>query len=119
MLKRILIIEDDNAILNVLETVLGNNNFDVSGINRTDNIIETIKEYKPDLVLTDYLLFGMDGGHICQLIKSTKETNHIPVILITAYKDLAVALGNFGFDAFITKPFSIKGLLKTIKSFLN
>jgi DNA-binding response OmpR family regulator len=117
--KNILIIEDDGDILQVLETVLTYNDFSVHGINRTDDIFETINKYKPDLVLTDYLLSGLNGGKICQLIKSNKDTCHLPVMLISAYPALATSFGNFGFDAFINKPFNINDLVDKIKELLN
>ena len=117
--KQILIIEDDRDILQVLETVLTYNEFEVSGINRTDDIYESIKKYRPDLVLTDYLLSGLNGGKICQLIKSNKDTCHIPVMLISAYPALATSFGNFGFDAFINKPFDINDLVAKIKQLLG
>lgn len=119
MAKQILIIEDDEDILQVLETVLEHNDFTVKGLSRTDDIFKSIDEYKPDLVLTDYLLSGTNGGKICQLIKGNKDTCHIPVILISAYPELAVSLGTFGFDAFITKPFDINVLVKKINSLVN
>jgi DNA-binding response OmpR family regulator len=119
MAKQILIIEDDADILQVLETVLQYNDFSVKGLSRTDDILQSINEYKPDLVLTDYLLSGTNGGKICQLIKSNKDTCHIPVILISAYPELAASLGNFGFDAFITKPFDINMLVKRIDALVN
>jgi two-component system phosphate regulon response regulator PhoB len=114
MAKQILIIEDDEDILQVLETVLEYNDFDVKGLNRTDDILQSVEDHKPDLVLTDYLLSGTNGGRICQTIKGHKDTCHIPVILISAYPELASSLGNFGFDAFITKPFDINQLVKKI-----
>ncbi|MDB5143556.1 MAG: response regulator [Mucilaginibacter sp.] len=119
MAKQILIIEDDEDILQVLETVLGYNDFTVKGLNRTDDIFQSIEDYKPDLVLTDYLLYGTNGGKICQQIKGNKDTCHIPVILISAYPELASSLGNFGFDAFITKPFDINMLVRKIDELLN
>jgi len=117
--KNILIIEDDRDILQVLETVLTYNEFNVSGINRTDDIYETIKKYQPDLILTDYLLPGLNGGKVCQLVKSNKDTCHIPVMLISAYPALATSFGNFGFDAFINKPFDINDLVAKIRQLLN
>jgi len=119
MPKKILIIEDDGDILQVLETVLTYNKFSVSGINQTNDIFESIDEYKPDLVLTDYLLSGLNGGKICQLIKSNKDTCHLPVILISAYPVLAETFGSFGFDAFISKPFNISNLVNTIAKLLK
>jgi DNA-binding response OmpR family regulator len=119
MKKKILIIEDDKDILEVIKTVLSLNNFSVSGINGTDDIIETVKVHNPDLVLTDYMLPGLTGGQICQLIKSNKDTSHIPVILISAYHKLAIAIGNFKYDAYIKKPFDINYLVKVMNKFLE
>jgi len=119
MPKKILIIEDDGDILQVLETVLTYNKFSVHGINRTDDIFASIDQFHPDLVLTDYLLSGLNGGKICQLIKSNKDTCHLPVILISAYPTLAESFGKFGFDAFINKPFNIGELVKTIDQLLE
>jgi two-component system phosphate regulon response regulator PhoB len=119
MSKQILIIEDDEDILQVLETVLAYNEFTVTGIDHTDKIFESIELYKPDLVLTDYLLPGLNGGKICQLIKSNKETCHLPVVLISAYPELASSFGNFGFDAFINKPFNIGDLVDMIDHLLE
>ena len=115
-MKRILIIEDDNDILEVIKTILSMNDYDVIAINSTDDIIESVRQHDPTLVLTDYLLPGMNGGKICQLIKKTQETCHIPVVLMSAYQELAIAIGNFGFDAFIHKPFNINHLVKTVNN---
>jgi len=119
MLKSILVIEDDTDILSTIENVLVYNNFAVTGLTHTDDIIESIKTHKPDLVLTDYMLPGMNGGKICQTIKSTKETNHIPVILISAYHRQAISLANFNYDVYIPKPFDIDKLVQAINKLLN
>jgi len=119
MSKQILIIEDDEEILKVLETVLEYNEFGVTAISDTDDIIESIAQYQPDLILTDFLLTGLNGGEICQRVKSNKDTCHIPVILISAYPELAVSFGKFGFDAFINKPFNIGDLVETIDHLLE
>ena len=71
--KLILIIEDNEDILQVMETVLTYNEFEVTGIDGTEDIFETIDQYKPDLIITDYLLTGLNGGKICQLVKSNKD----------------------------------------------
>jgi two-component system phosphate regulon response regulator PhoB len=119
MSKQILIIEDDEDILQVLETVLAYNEFGVIGIDGTEDIFESIEKYKPDLVLTDYLLSGLNGGRICQLIKGNKDTCHLPVVLISAYPELAISFGKFGFDAFINKPFNIGELVDKIDELLE
>ena len=91
----------------------------VTGIEQTDDIFETLNKHKPDLVLTDFLLSGQNGGKICQLIKSKKETCHLPVVLISAYPELATSFGSFGFDAFINKPFNIGDLVNVIDNLLE
>jgi DNA-binding response OmpR family regulator len=119
MLEKILIIEDDNDILQVLETILIHHKFEVYGISKTENIIESINKYNPDIIITDYLLNGLNGGKICQIIKSNAQTCHIPVILLTAFIDFAILHGNFGFDAFISKPFEIDELINVVKKFVK
>lgn len=119
MLKNILIIEDDADILSTVESVLSYNNFAVTGLSHTHDIIESIKAHKPDLVLTDYMLPGMNGGKICQMIKSTQETKHIPVILMSAYHRQAISLANFNYDVYLPKPFDIDKLVKAINKLLN
>ncbi|MBD1363094.1 response regulator [Mucilaginibacter sp. ZT4R22] len=118
VVKRILIIEDDREILEVLKTILEDHHFEVVGLERSDDILQLVEQHHPDLILTDYLLWGMNGGKICSVIKSHKYTSHIKVVLLTGYQDLAMSFGNFGFDAFLSKPFEIKKLLKTISSCL-
>jgi DNA-binding response OmpR family regulator len=118
MTKRILVIEDDDDISQVLQTVLEMNDFSVSAIPQTTDIFESIKKYTPDIILTDYLLSGLNGGKICQLIKSNKDTAHLPVVLISAYPTLASSFGNFGFDAFVNKPFNIGELVKQLDDLL-
>lgn len=119
MSKQILIIDDDEDILKVLETILTYNDFEVTGIDETENIFELIEKYNPDLIITDFLLSGLNGGEICQRIKSNKDTCHIPVILISAYPELAISFGKFGFDAFINKPFNIGDLVEKIDELLE
>ena len=119
MSKQILIIDDDEEILKVLETVLEYNEFNVTALSEIDNLFAAIEAYQPDLILTDFLLSGINGGEICQKVKSNKETCHIPVILISGYPELAVSFGKFGFDAFINKPFNIGDLIETIDHLLE
>lgn len=119
MKKTIIIIEDEPDILEVLTSVLTIYNYEVIPMRQTDDILQLTKEHNPDLILTDYLLFGMDGGSICKAVKSNPETKHIPVVLISAYKNLADAMGNFGFDGYIAKPFAINSLVNTVKSYMN
>jgi two-component system phosphate regulon response regulator PhoB len=113
--RKILIIEDNAEILDVLKTVLEKHKYEVIGKEKTEDIIEDIIKYQPELILTDYLLNGLNGGKICQMVKSNPTFSQIPVILITAHQSFAELHGNFGFDALISKPFEISELLTIIK----
>jgi two-component system phosphate regulon response regulator PhoB len=117
--KKILVIEDDPEILGALELLLEFNGFEFTGIVSTQDISETLKLHQPDLVLTDYVLPGMNGGMICKAIKTSQITAHIPVILMTAYHKQAIALGNFGYDAYLPKPFDNKVLIGIVQKLLN
>jgi CheY-like chemotaxis protein len=117
--KKILVIEDDLEILNALEELMHFYDFEFAGIVGTDNVLHTIGVHQPDLVLTDFVLPGMNGGMICRAIKSNETTAHIPFILMTAYHKQAIALGNFGYDAYLAKPFDNSYLIATMKKLLE
>ncbi|WP_158557195.1 response regulator [Mucilaginibacter conchicola] len=119
MKKKILVIEDDTDILEITTSVLNQAKFDVSGSEGTNDIIDLVKSQQPDLVLTDYMLPGLSGGQICTLLKNNKDTAGIPVVLMSAYKKEAIAIGNFSFDAYIKKPFDINYLVSVIRKLIN
>ncbi|SDE97533.1 two-component system, OmpR family, phosphate regulon response regulator PhoB [Mucilaginibacter pineti] len=119
MSKHILIIEDDPDILSILEIALQLSGYQVSGIPRTQDIFTTIKTYDPDLILTDYMMPGLNGGQICNLLKSREETRDLPVILMSAYHKMAISLAKFSYDAYIPKPFDVNKLIGVIEKLLN
>jgi DNA-binding response OmpR family regulator len=82
---------------------------------------ETAREKIPDMVVSDIMMPEMDGFELCKLLKSTYETSHIPVILLTALTDKALQLQGLGLgaDAYLTKPFDVSLLLGRIKSILT
>lgn len=115
MAKKILLVEDNQDILNILKDLLELEGYEVTGLNYTDSIIESIAQFAPDLVMLDFLLERINGGELCHEIKTTKETSAIPVIMLSAYPRVLDSLGNYGSDAFIAKPFDIAEVLKTVK----
>ncbi|HEY9196725.1 MAG TPA: response regulator [Mucilaginibacter sp.] len=119
MLKKILVIEDDEDILDSIQTLLSMHDYDVKGITDTADIVSVISENKPDLVLTDYILPGMNGGQICRTIKDKPDLSHIPVILMTAYHKQAISIANFGYDAYLPKPFENKKLVSIVEKLLE
>lgn len=116
MCKRILVLDDDLAILSALRDVLEFSGYEVNTFPRGDNIFENIKKYHPDLILLDVMLADMDGREICKDIKKDESTEKIPVILISATHNLSDCMHQKGGpNDFLAKPFDINSLLNKIE----
>ena len=119
MKKRILLIEDDPDILAIVSTVLTEEDFEVTGIAGTNDIISTVEGCKPNIVITDFFMPGfLPGGQICMWIKQNKHLAHLPVILMSAYPKSVIGVGKFPYDAYLKKPFDIDHLIKVVKNLL-
>jgi DNA-binding response OmpR family regulator len=117
--NKILVIEDDEDILFALMAVLDIYGYESAGISFVQDVRATIAFHQPDLVLTDYVLPGMNGSLICKAIKGNPVTAHITVILMTAYHKQAIAVGNFGHDAYLPKPFDNNALIGILGFFFH
>ncbi len=107
MPEKILIVEDEESLLKLESILLTTKGYLVRGATTGTAALEAIAEEKPDLVLLDIMLPGLDGFSVCEKIKQNPETSNIPVILLTAKKtpeDLARGEA-VGADQYITKPF--------------
>ena len=115
--KKILILDDDQEILDVVSYLLIESGFDVQTLSTGEQVFAIIGEFNPDLVLMDVMLADLDGRVICRNLKEDLLTNHIPVILISGTHNLADSLNQRGApNDFITKPFDIDDLLNKIKN---
>lgn len=119
MIKRLLILDDDKYILDVMNEVFMDEGYNVKTIEDGDNIMNDIAEYQPDIILLDYILHGINGGEICHQIKTNAETAHIPVVIVTAYSKVINSLGHYGCDSFISKPFEIADIVQQVNELLN
>jgi DNA-binding response OmpR family regulator len=83
--------------------------------------LDAARERKPDLILSDVMMPGIDGYEMCRLIKSNEELRHIPVILVTAKvgEDATIEGLQSGADAYIDKPFSIRSLKAQISGLIQ
>jgi len=119
MNKKILILDDDTDILEVLSFILVENRYEIRALSCGDAVFEHIMEFQPDLVLMDVMLAGMDGRSICKEIKENHLTYFVPVILISGTHNLAESLHLPGApNDFIAKPFNIDYLLAKIEKHL-
>jgi DNA-binding response OmpR family regulator len=83
--KRILILDDNEAILDVVTEALRYENFEVFDISFGYQLMEAISQFIPDIILLDYRLADANGGDLCKLLKSDQEHQHIPLIIFSAY----------------------------------
>lgn len=116
MSKKILVLDDSEDILYVMKELLELDGYEVKTMNFADDIIKEAIDYNADMVILDYILFGINGGELCHMLKTTPITAHIPVVLVSAYPRVLESLGNYGSDAFIAKPFNISDVSDTVKS---
>jgi DNA-binding response OmpR family regulator len=120
MNRRILILDDDEDILDILSIILEDSGYQIKALANGEYVFETIEKFKPDLVLMYVMLANFDGRVICKNLKKNAETKRIPVILISASHDLAKSLAQQGApDDFIAKPFDIGHLIHKVETYLK
>lgn len=118
MKRKIAVIEDDRDINELIAYNLEREGFSVMRSLDGGQGLFLIQKERPDLILLDLMLPGMDGLEVCQALKQSDATKEIPIIMITAKSeesDVVVGL-QMGADDYITKPFSPKVLIARIKA---
>lgn len=120
-MSKILVIDDDTIILNLLSIHLERNGYKVFTAFNGSEGIKLAKEIKPDLILCDILMPGMNGFEVLNKIQSDKETELIPFIFISAVQEREqIREGiNLGADDYLTKPIDIKDLTKSVETRLK
>ncbi|GAB2692983.1 hypothetical protein GCM10027037_15520 [Mucilaginibacter koreensis] len=119
-MSRILAVDDDKDILEVIQFILEDSGYEVDTLSDGRMLLDKIKANAPDLILLDIMLGNVDGRDLCKNVKATVETNGIPVIMISASHNLSDVLRqDCAPDDFIAKPFDINVLLKKIQTQLK
>ncbi|MCR4669610.1 MAG: response regulator transcription factor [Saccharofermentans sp.] len=116
--KKILLVDDDPGIIEVLRLYFEKEGYVVSTCSQGDMALAAVESFKPDIILLDLMLPGMDGNDICRELRKTSD---IPVIMLTARTDtLDKVLGlELGADDYIAKPFEPKEVLARVKAVLR
>lgn len=110
--SRLLIVEDDVDITNMLTTYFSGMDFDVEVAHRGAEALEKTRHMLPDLIVLDILLPDIDGYEVCRSLRKSTRTSHIPVIFLTQKDERGDRLQGLqlGADDYITKPFDIEEL---------
>jgi DNA-binding response OmpR family regulator len=117
--QHILIIEDDADITDALQLILTTEGYQVTAITEATDIISTVMEVNPDLVITDYILERINGGEYCSALKHDERTANIPVIILSGHGRVLDSLGDYGADRIMEKPFNNDELLGVIAQLLE
>lgn len=114
---RILIIEDERPLVEILQINLAREGFETTATRDGAEGLRLAQLNVPDLILLDLMLPGRSGLDVCRNLKSSSITRHIPVIMITAKSEESDQLIGFatGADDYVTKPFSVKVLIQRIR----
>jgi DNA-binding response OmpR family regulator len=116
MQKKILIVEDNELLTEVMTYILINNGYEVFAVNNGNEVFNNIKTNHPDLIILDSILPGMNGKEICQLIKLNKATRDLPVIMCSGDDSIDEALKQTGApDDVLHKPFDITHLIEKVE----
>ena len=119
--RYVLIVEDEQDIRELVSYNMLKEGYQVAAVASGEEALEAVKGRRPDVVLLDLMLPGIDGLTVCATLKEDPETSAIPVIMLTAKgeeSDIVTGL-NMGADDYVTKPFSPKVLLARVAAVLR
>lgn len=119
---RVVCIEDDPEMINLVTLILANKGFEIIGTDSGREGIAIVEQVLPQVVLLDLMMPDMDGWAVYQHLKSNPETAHIPVIVVTAKAqniDKLLGLQIAKVDDYVTKPFGPSDLLDSVERVLQ
>lgn len=117
-MKTVLVIDDDLAILEVMQLVLEEEGYKVT----TDNgetAMQAFQDNQPNLVLLDIWMHGIDGREVSRQMRTIPQQSSTPIVLMSAHNHSDEVIQEADADAFIEKPFDIDDMLKVVKQYLE
>ena len=121
MPHRIFIVEDEPDLRDTLSFNFENEGFEVSSFPDGEKCLTSVKKNKPDLIILDLMLPGINGLDVCREIRSEEENNDVSIIMLTAKGEEIDRIVGFelGADDYVTKPFSVRELILRVKVLLK
>ncbi|WP_040160312.1 MtrAB system response regulator MtrA [Nigerium massiliense] len=116
--SRVLVVDDDSALAEMLQIVLQASGLETDWVGRGDEALEAFRRFRPDLVLLDLMLPGLDGVDVCRELRAESD---VPIVMLTAKSDTqdVVAGLEAGADDYVAKPFKTQELLARVKTRLR
>ncbi|MEO1968043.1 MAG: phosphate regulon transcriptional regulator PhoB [Sphingomonadaceae bacterium] len=118
---KLLLVEDDPALLELLEYRFRNEGYDVRATADGDEALMLASEESPDLVILDWMIEGTSGIEVCRRLRRDKATAHVPIIMLTAREseDDRIRGLDTGADDYVTKPFSPRELMARVAAVMR
>lgn len=120
-MPKIYVVDDEKDIREILKVNLQKNGYEVSTFASAEEVLKQLAIAKPDLLMLDIMMSGMDGLDLCKQIRASNNLKDIPILFLSAKSaELDKVLGlELGADDYITKPFSIHELIARVKAILR
>lgn len=121
MSEKILIVDDEVDVVEVIEMLLKNQGYEVISAHNGFEALERIEKEIPDLVILDIMMPQMDGLEACGKMRKNKKMDNVPIVMFSAKLSAVDKKEAFeaGADGFITKPFNARGFIAGIKTYLE
>ena len=121
MSPRILIVEDEHALMELLRYNFEKSGYAVEVLGNGDQADARLKETVPDVLLLDWVLPGLSGIELCRRLRHSSATKHLPIVMLTARGDELDKVRGFetGADDYVVKPFSVHELLARVAALLR
>jgi len=113
-IKKVLIVDDDEAILEAIQIAIEGEGYSVETLTDGEEALDKAKKYKPNVILLDLLLSGRDGSEIVKEFKTNNGVKDIPIVMISAHPSAKKSALDSGADHFLAKPFDLDELFKVL-----
>lgn len=118
-MTKILVVDDDAAILEVVKIILEQNNFQVNTARDKKEIDAALSQQNPDIILLDISISGINGGDLTKQMKADDSYKSIPIVLVSADNNIKKIAEEVGADGYLEKPFDIDTLIETVNKHLQ
>ncbi len=115
MKKKILVIENDEALLEIVTYVLEDEGYKVKTLHTQALIFEAIENYQPDAIILDIIRPSEEGTEICRTLKANHKTKHIPVIVYSTHPKVMTTIKEVCADEVVPKPFDVAELVNAVE----